>query len=77
MMKKLIEDIAKAIVDDHDKIEVNEIAGEETTVIELKVSKDEVGKIIGKGGKTALAIRTIMWAHASKSRRRAVLEIIE
>ncbi len=76
-MKNLITFIAKALVDNPDDVEVNEIAGEQTSVIELKVAKDDIGKIIGKQGKTAKAMRTILSAASTKVRKRAVLEIIE
>jgi predicted RNA-binding protein YlqC (UPF0109 family) len=76
-MKELVLYIAKALVDDPDTVEVNEIAGEQTTVIELKVAKEDIGKVIGKQGKTAKAMRTILSAASTKMRKRAVLEIIE
>lgn len=76
-MKDLITFIAKALVDSPDAVEVNEITGEQTSVIELKVAKEDIGKIIGKQGKTARALRTILSAASTKVRKRAVLEIIE
>jgi hypothetical protein len=60
-----------------DRVEVNEIAGEQTTVIELKVDKSDLGKVIGKQGRTARALRTILNAASTKLRKRSVLEIIE
>ncbi|MCK4420189.1 KH domain-containing protein [candidate division WOR-3 bacterium] len=76
-MKELIIYIAKSLVDEPDKVEVAEIAGERTVVYELKVSKQDIGKVIGKAGKTAKAIRTIVTAASMKIGKRAVLEILE
>lgn len=76
-MKELVEMIAKALVDKSDQVEVTEVEGEQTTVIELKVAKDDLGKVIGKQGRTARAIRTILGAASTKIRKRSVLEIIE
>ena len=76
-MKELIEYIAKALVDNPDQVKVSEIEGEKTSVIELNVSKDELGKVIGKQGRTARAMRTILSAASTKVKKRAVLEIIE
>ncbi len=76
-MKDLVELIAKALVDLPGEVAVNEIDGEKTTVIELKVAKEDLGKVIGKQGKTARAMRTILNAAATKMRKRAVLEILE
>lgn len=73
----LIETIAKMLVDDPSQVSVNEIAGENTTVIELKVAKSDIGKIIGKSGRTAQAIRTILTGASTKLRKRTVLEIVE
>ncbi len=77
MLKELIEFIAKALVDNPDMVKVSEIEGEKTSVIELNVSKDDLGKVIGKQGRTARAMRTILSAASTKVRKRAVLEIIE
>jgi hypothetical protein len=77
LMKDLIEHMAKALVDLPHEVEVAEIEGEKTTVIELKVAKEDLGKVIGKQGKTARAMRTILNAAATKLRKRAVLEILE
>jgi uncharacterized protein len=74
---ELIIYIAKSLVDKPDQVEVREVIGEQTTVLELKVAPDDLGKIIGKQGKTAKAIRTILGAAAAKARKRAVLEILE
>jgi predicted RNA-binding protein YlqC (UPF0109 family) len=76
-MKPLIEMMAKSLVDKPEDVEVIEVEGEETTVIELKVSKEDLGKVIGKQGRTARAMRTILSAAASKVRKHCVLEIIE
>jgi len=69
--------IAKALVDNPDQVEVREVLGEQTTVLELKVAPDDLGKVIGKQGRTAKAIRTILGAAAAKAKKRAVLEILE
>lgn len=76
-MKELIKDISQALVDNPDKVEVTEIAGEQASVIELRVAKEDLGKVIGKQGRTAKAIRTILSATSAKTHKRAVLEIIE
>jgi hypothetical protein len=76
-LNELVTFIAKSLVDSPDKVEVREVAGEQTAVLELKVAPEDLGKIIGKQGKTAKAIRTILGAAAAKMRRRAVLEILE
>jgi predicted RNA-binding protein YlqC (UPF0109 family) len=76
-MKVMIEMIAKALVDKPDEVEVTEVEGEQTTVIELKVAKEDLGKVIGKQGRTARALRTILSAASTKIRKRSVLEIIE
>jgi predicted RNA-binding protein YlqC (UPF0109 family) len=76
-MKELIERIAKALVDFPEMVQVKEIQGEKTTVFELRVGSGDLGKIIGKEGRTAKAIRTIITAASMKSGKRAVLEILE
>ena len=76
-IQKLIEIIAKALVDKPDEVEVTEVEGEQTTVVELKVAKEDLGKVIGKQGRTARALRTILSAASTKIRRRSVLEILE
>lgn len=76
-MKELVKYIAKALVDSPDEVSVNEVEGEQTSVIELRVAKGDLGKIIGKHGKTAQSIRTILSAASAKIGKRAVLEIIE
>jgi uncharacterized protein len=76
-MKELIKLISQALVDNPDKVEVTEVIGEQTSVIELRVAKEDLGKVIGKQGRTAKAIRTILSATSAKVHKRAVLEIIE
>jgi len=76
-MKDLIKYIAKSLVDNPDLVEVSEVLGEQTSVIELRVAKEDLGKVIGKQGRTAKAMRTILSAASTKLRKRAVLEIIE
>lgn len=76
-MRELVEVIARALVDDPSSVRVAEVESENVTVIELRVGPGELGKIIGKQGRTARAIRTILNANATKLRRRAVLEILE
>ena len=76
-MRDLILIIAKSLVDKPDEVEVAEVKGDKTIVLELRVAKDDLGKVIGKQGNTAHAIRTILNATATKLKQRAVLEIIE
>ncbi|MGD9033646.1 MAG: KH domain-containing protein [Desulfobacteraceae bacterium] len=76
-MKDLIAYIAKALVDKPEEVVVTEIVGQQTSVIELKVAKEDIGKIIGKQGRTAQAMRTILSAAATKINKRSSLEIIE
>lgn len=76
-MRELVTYIAKALVDLPDEVNVTEIEGEQTSVIELRVAKEDMGKVIGKQGRTAKAIRTVVNAAATKMSKRAVLEIIE
>ena len=76
-MKELVEMIAKALVDSPDEVAVNAIEGEQSTVLELKVAPNDLGKVIGKQGRTARAIRTILGAAGMKLRRRYTLEILE
>jgi len=76
-LKELIEYDSKALVDRPENVVVTEISGEQTTVIELKVDKSDLGKVIGKQGRTARALRTILNAASTKLRKRSVLEIIE
>ena len=76
-MKALIEYIAKSLVDNPESVSVTEVEGEKTTVIELRVAQSDLGKVIGKEGKTARAMRTILNASGTKIGKRCVLEILE
>ncbi len=77
MLKEMVEYIVKKLVDRPESVSVSEISGEQATIIELRVATEDLGKVIGKEGKTARAIRTLVHAAASKERKRAVLEILE
>jgi predicted RNA-binding protein YlqC (UPF0109 family) len=76
-MKDLITEIVKALVDQPNEVSVNEIGGDHTTVLEVRVAKTDMGKVIGKRGRTAQAIRTILSAAAGKVRKRYIMEIVE
>lgn len=76
-LREFVEFMAKSIVDSPEEVQVTEVAGEKTTVIELRVASDDLGKVIGKQGRTAKAIRSILNAAAAKMKKRAVLEILE
>jgi uncharacterized protein len=76
-MKDLIKYIAQALVDKPDEVVVSEVEGNQTSVLELKVAKEDLGKVIGKQGRTARAMRTILSAASAKVKKRTVLEIIE
>jgi len=76
-MKELLEAIAKALVDYPDEVSVNEVEGEKSLILELKVSKEDMGKVIGKQGRVAKAIRTVLKAAAVKESKRVVVEIIQ
>ena len=76
-MKELVEYVAKLLVDHPDLVKVMEVEGDRTSVVELNVSKEDLGKVIGKHGKTARAMRTILSAASAKHRKRTILEIIE
>lgn len=76
-MKELIDYIARSLVDNADRIEINEITGAQTNVIELKVAKEDIGKVIGRNGRTADAIRTILNCGAAKLNKRYILQIID
>ncbi len=76
-MKELIKYMAQSLVDNPDMVTVSEVVGEQTSVIELRVAKEDLGKVIGKQGRTAKAMRTILSAASTKVRKRTVLEIIE
>ncbi|MBI3354637.1 MAG: KH domain-containing protein [Nitrospirae bacterium] len=76
-MKELIEYIAKSLVDKPESVAVHEVAGEKTTVLELRVAQEDLGKVIGRDGRTARAMRTILNAAGTKLGKRCVLEILE
>lgn len=76
-MKILVEYIAKSLVDKPDEVQVNEVEGEQITVLELKVARDDLGKVIGRQGRTARALRAIISAASLRANKRAVLEILE
>lgn len=76
-IKELIEEIARALVDAPDNVEVRELKGEQATVYELKVAPEDIGKVIGKQGRTARSIRTLLLAVGTKLNRRFSLEIVE
>jgi predicted RNA-binding protein YlqC (UPF0109 family) len=76
-MKELIGYIAQALVDHPEQVNVSEVEGDQADVLELKVAKDDIGKVIGKQGRTARAMRTILSAASAKTKKRTVLEIVE
>ncbi len=76
-MKELVEFIARALVDEVGRIEISEVAGNQTNIIELKVAKEDIGKVIGRQGRTADAIRTILNCAAAKLSKRYILQIID
>ena len=76
-LKDLVEFMAKSLVDEPESVEVKEVPGEQTTRVELKVAKKDLGKVIGKQGRTAKSMRTILAAASTKLQRRSVLEILE
>ncbi len=76
-MKELIKYIAQALVDNPEAVSVSEVEGNQTSVLELKVAKEDLGKVIGKQGRTARAMRTILSAASAKVKKRTVLEILE
>jgi hypothetical protein len=76
-MKDLITEIVKALVDHPEEVSVSEVGGSHTTVLEVRVAKTDMGKVIGKQGRTAQAIRSIMSAAAGKARKRYIMEIVE
>ncbi len=76
-LREFVEFMAKSIVDNPEEVQVTEVAGEKTAVIELRVASEDLGKVIGKQGRTAKAIRSILSAAAAKMKKRAVLEILE
>ncbi len=76
-LREMIEEIARSLVDYPDEVRVSEVQGEQTTVLELRVATDDLGKVIGKQGRTARAMRTLLAAAGTKHQMRAVLEILE
>jgi uncharacterized protein len=76
-LRSLVEVMVKALVDKPDQVEVTAVDGEQTTVVELRVAKDDLGKVIGKEGRMARSLRTILTAASAKIRKRSVLEILE
>ncbi len=77
MLKDLVEFAAKALVDKPEEVQVTEVEGEQASILELRVAKEDLGKVIGKQGRTIRALRTLLGAASSKSRKRTVLEILE
>jgi len=77
MMRQLIEDIVRSLVDQPEQVQIKEVVGEHAHVLELRVAKEDLGKVIGKGGAHASAIRTLMAAASGKEKKRYILEIIE
>ena len=77
MEKDLVEYIAKTLVDDPSEVVVNQIEGEKSTILELRVAADDLGKVIGKHGRIAKAIRTVLSASSTKTGKRVVLEILD
>jgi len=77
VMKELIKYIAQALVDNPEQVEVQEIKAQQTLVLELRVSKEDLGKVIGKKGRTAQAMRTILSCASAKEQKRVILEIVE
>ncbi len=76
-MEDLVRNIAKALVDNPDDVQVSVVEGEQTTVVELRVDPEDLGKVIGKQGRTARAIRTLLGAAGTKDNKRVLLEILE
>jgi predicted RNA-binding protein YlqC (UPF0109 family) len=76
-MKEVIERIVRELVDHPELVSVNELDGRQSTILELRVAKEDIGKVIGKQGRTAAALRTILSAVSAKEKKRAVLEILE
>lgn len=76
-MKDLVKFMAESLVDEPDQVEVNVVESENSIILELKVAPEDIGKVIGKQGRTAKAMRTILGAAATKIRKRCILEIVE
>ena len=77
LMEELVLNIAKALVDNPDEVQVNAVEGEQTTVVELRVDPEDLGKVIGKQGRTARAMRTLLGAAGTKDNKRVLLDILE
>ena len=77
LIEELVGNIARALVDNPDEVQVNAVEGEQTTVVELRVDPEDLGKVIGKQGRTARAMRTLLGAAGTKSNKRVLLEILE
>ena len=77
LMEDLVRNIAKALVDNPDEVQVSVVEGEQTTVVELRVDPQDLGKVIGKQGRTARAVRTLLGAAGTKDNKRVLLEILE
>jgi hypothetical protein len=77
LIEELVGNIARALVDNPDEVQVSAVEGEQTTVVELRVHQEDLGKVIGKQGRTARAIRTLLAAAGTKSNKRVLLEILE
>ena len=77
MEKDFLEYIVKRLVDDPDSVSVNCIDGERSTILELKVAESDIGKVVGKHGRIAMALRTVLSAAAAKSKKRVILEVID
>lgn len=77
MLKNLVDFVAKALVDKPEDVQVTEVEGEQASILELRVAKEDLGKVIGKQGRTVRAIRTLLGAASSKAKKRVVLEILE
>ena len=77
MLKELVTYVAKSLVDNPDSVQITEVEGEHTSVLELRVAKEDLGKVIGKQGRTARALRTILSAASTKVRKRSMLEILD
>jgi predicted RNA-binding protein YlqC (UPF0109 family) len=75
--RELVAELAKALVEKPEEVSVSELKGEQVTVIELKVAKEDIGKVIGRGGRIAMAMRTILGAVSSKTKKNVLLEIID
>jgi len=76
-MKELIKRIVQALVDNPEQIEISEVEGDQISVLEIRVAKEDIGKVIGKQGRTAKAIRTLLSAASGKAKKRTIMEIIE